>query len=122
MATTERIGVNIGAGKHSADRIGDYVSGIARMSPVADYLTINISSPNTPGLRDLQAPDALDALLARVQEARSAAEKSPAASRQACPRYRRRRSARDRRRDPEPRRRRYRGVEHHALPRRSEGP
>ncbi len=71
------VGVNIGAGKDSADRIGEYVSGIARMSPVADYLTINISSPNTPGLRDLQAPDALDALLARVQEARSAAESRP---------------------------------------------
>ena len=44
--------VNIGAGRDSEDRIGDYISGIARMSPVADYLTINISSPNTPGLRD----------------------------------------------------------------------
>ena len=71
------VGVNIGAGKDSEDRIGDYVSGIARMSPVADYLTINISSPNTPGLRDLQAPEALAALLARVQEARGAAEKRP---------------------------------------------
>ena len=47
------------------------------MSAVADYLTINISSPNTPGLRDLQAPDALDALLARVQAARRAQEKRP---------------------------------------------
>ena len=71
------VGVNIGAGKDSEDRIGDYVSGIARMSPVADYLTINISSPNTPGLRDLQAPEVLAALLARVQEARGAAEKNP---------------------------------------------
>jgi len=64
------VGVNIGAGKESEDRAGDYVEGIARMSAVADYLTINISSPNTPGLRDLQAPEALDALLARVAEAR----------------------------------------------------
>ena len=71
------VGVNIGAGKDSADRIGDYVSGIARMSPVADYLTINISSPNTPGLRDLQAPEILGDLLARVQEARAKAEKRP---------------------------------------------
>lgn len=71
------VGVNIGAGKDSEDRIGDYVSGIARMSSVADYLTINISSPNTPGLRDLQAPEALAALLARVQEARTKAEKRP---------------------------------------------
>jgi dihydroorotate dehydrogenase len=71
------VGVNIGSGRDSEDRIGDYVLGIARMSPVADYLTINISSPNTPGLRDLQAPDALDALLARVQEARASVEKRP---------------------------------------------
>ena len=71
------VGVNIGAGKDSEDRIGDYVSGIVRMSPVADYLTINISSPNTPGLRDLQAPEVLATLLARVQEVRSTAEKRP---------------------------------------------
>jgi dihydroorotate dehydrogenase len=74
---TGMVGVNIGAGKDSEDRIGDYVSGIARMSPVADYLTINISSPNTPGLRDLQAPEALAALLARVQEARASGAKRP---------------------------------------------
>jgi dihydroorotate dehydrogenase len=71
------VGVNIGAGKDSVDRIGDYVSGIARMSGVADYLTINISSPNTPRLRDLQAPEVLATLLARVQEARGAAGKRP---------------------------------------------
>ena len=71
------VGVNIGAGRDSKDRIGDYVSGIAGMSPVADYLTINISSPNTPGLRDLQAPEALAALLERTQEARGAAKKRP---------------------------------------------
>ena len=71
------VGVNIGAGRDSEDRIGDYVAGVARMSAVADYLTINISSPNTPGLRDLQAPEALDALLARVQEARRAEKKRP---------------------------------------------
>src|SRR6185503_6123045 len=71
------VGVNIGAGKDSEDRVGDYVSGIGRMSAVADYLTINISSPNTPGLRDLQAPEALAALLARMQVARSAVEKRP---------------------------------------------
>jgi len=71
------VGVNIGAGRDSGDRIGDYVSGIATMSAVADYLTINISSPNTPGLRDLQAPEVLAALLGRVQEARGKAEKRP---------------------------------------------
>ncbi len=71
------VGVNIGAGKDSDDRAGDYVAGIARMNAVADYLTINISSPNTPGLRDLQAPAALDALLSRVQAARAAETKRP---------------------------------------------
>ena len=71
------IGVNIGAGKDSADRAADYVQGIERFRDVASYFTVNISSPNTPGLRDLQAPEALDALLARVQEARRAASPSP---------------------------------------------
>ena len=66
------VGINLGAGRDSADRIADYVSGVARMAAVAGYFTINISSPNTPGLRDLQAPEALDALLARLQEARAA--------------------------------------------------
>jgi dihydroorotate dehydrogenase len=74
---TGLVGVNVGAGKDSEDRIGDYVSGVARMSPVADYLTINISSPNTPGLRDLQAPGILAELLARVREARVSTAKRP---------------------------------------------
>jgi dihydroorotate dehydrogenase len=64
------VGVNIGANKHSPDRIADYVRGVQAMSPVADYLTINISSPNTPGLRQLQDEGALRALLGAVQEAR----------------------------------------------------
>lgn len=71
------VGVNIGAGRDSEDRIADYVEGITRMAPVASYVTINISSPNTPGLRDLQAPEALDALLKRVQEARAALPRKP---------------------------------------------
>jgi len=71
------VGVNLGAGRDSEDRIGDYVQGIARMAEVASYFTINISSPNTPGLRDLQAPEALDALLKRVQEARAATRRKP---------------------------------------------
>ncbi|OFW72670.1 MAG: dihydroorotate dehydrogenase (quinone) [Alphaproteobacteria bacterium RBG_16_64_48] len=71
------VGVNLGAGRDSKDRIGDYVQGIARMAEVASYFTINISSPNTPGLRDLQAPEALDALLKRVQEARAATRRKP---------------------------------------------
>ncbi|MGE0024080.1 MAG: quinone-dependent dihydroorotate dehydrogenase [Hyphomicrobium sp.] len=65
------VGVNIGANKASADRIGDYVAGIAMFSDVASYFTVNISSPNTPGLRDLQAPEALVALLTRVMAARA---------------------------------------------------
>jgi dihydroorotate dehydrogenase len=65
------IGVNVGANKDSADRIADYVTGVRAMSEVADYLTINISSPNTPGLRGLQDEDALRGLLATVQEART---------------------------------------------------
>jgi len=64
------IGVNIGANKDSADRVADYVSGVRAMSAVADYLTINISSPNTPGLRQLQDEGALRALLSAIGEAR----------------------------------------------------
>ena len=64
------IGVNIGANKDSHDRIADYVRGVGAMEEVADYLTINISSPNTPGLRGLQDEGALDDLLAAVQDAR----------------------------------------------------
>lgn len=65
------VGVNIGANKDSADRPGDYAQGIETFSAVASYFTVNISSPNTPGLRDLQAPAALDELLSRVMEARA---------------------------------------------------
>ncbi len=64
------IGVNIGANKDSADRIADYAAGVRAMADVADYLTINISSPNTPGLRQLQDEGALRALLSAVREAR----------------------------------------------------
>ena len=64
------IGVNVGANKDSTDRIADYVSGVRAMEPVAKYLTINISSPNTPGLRGLQDQGALDELLAAVKENR----------------------------------------------------
>jgi len=64
------IGVNIGANKDSADRVGDYVAGVQAMSAVADYLTVNISSPNTPGLRALQEQGALDTLLSAIAGAR----------------------------------------------------
>jgi dihydroorotate dehydrogenase len=70
------VGVNIGANKTSTDRIADYVLGVEAFAPVASYLTVNISSPNTPGLRDLQAPAELDALLARVMAARDRATAS----------------------------------------------
>ncbi len=67
------IGVNVGANKESTDRSGDYVQGVKAFADVASYFTINISSPNTPGLRDLQQAGALDELLARVLEARDEA-------------------------------------------------
>jgi len=64
------IGVNIGANKDAVDRIADYVSLIGVFAPVAAYFTVNISSPNTPDLRNLQQSARLDELLARVIEAR----------------------------------------------------
>lgn len=66
------VGVNIGANKDSQDFIGDYELGIERFWPVANYFTANISSPNTPGLRDLQTGEALRQLLARVLDKRDA--------------------------------------------------
>jgi dihydroorotate dehydrogenase len=57
------VGVNVGANKDTADRVGDYVAGVTAMADVADYLTINISSPNTPGLRNLQDAGLLRELL-----------------------------------------------------------
>lgn len=65
------VGVNIGANKTASDRTADYVAGIETFYDVASYFTVNISSPNTPGLRDLQAPAALDELLGRVMAARA---------------------------------------------------
>lgn len=65
------LGVNIGANKTSKDFIADYVRGIKNFGDVADYFTINISSPNTPGLRDLQQGEALHELLARILDARA---------------------------------------------------
>jgi dihydroorotate dehydrogenase len=63
-------GVNLGANKDAADRIEDYVLGVRTFATLADYLTINVSSPNTPGLRDLQRRESLDALIRRVVAAR----------------------------------------------------
>jgi dihydroorotate dehydrogenase len=70
------VAVNLGANKDSSDRTGDYVQGIAAFYDVASVFTINISSPNTPGLRDLQAPAALDDLLGRIMAAREALVKT----------------------------------------------
>ncbi|HEY7899834.1 MAG TPA: quinone-dependent dihydroorotate dehydrogenase [Caulobacteraceae bacterium] len=65
------VGANIGANKDSEDRVADYVAGLRRLWGLADYFTINISSPNTPGLRDLQGEGALDDLLGAIAEARA---------------------------------------------------
>jgi dihydroorotate dehydrogenase len=75
------VGVNIGANKDSSDRAADYVTGINAFYDVASYFAVNISSPNTPGLRDLQAPAALDELLSRVLAARAAKVAAGAPSR-----------------------------------------
>lgn len=67
------VGVNVGANRDSRDRIADYVACIEALAPFASYLTVNVSSPNTPGLRQLQAGAVLDDLLARCVEARDRA-------------------------------------------------
>ncbi|MGJ4882658.1 MULTISPECIES: quinone-dependent dihydroorotate dehydrogenase [unclassified Bradyrhizobium] len=64
------VGVNVGANKDSVDRVADYVRLIETFAPVASYFTVNISSPNTPGLRNLQQASQLDELLSKVLEAR----------------------------------------------------
>ena len=66
------IGANLGANKDTEDKAADYVAGLKRLAGLADYFTINISSPNTPGLRALQGREALDDLLGRINEARPA--------------------------------------------------
>jgi len=65
------VGANIGANKDAADRIADYVTGLTRLWRLADYFTVNISSPNTPGLRTLQTGAALSELLGRISETRA---------------------------------------------------
>jgi len=67
------VGINIGANKDTADRAADYVACIEALAPHAGFLTLNVSSPNTPGLRNLQQADALDDLLSRVIDARERA-------------------------------------------------
>lgn len=72
------VGINLGANKDSADRTEDYVAGVRRLEGLVDFYTVNISSPNTPGLRALQDRRALAELLKRVIAARDAlAKKAP---------------------------------------------
>lgn len=64
-------GVNVGANKDSTDRAADYVEAIERLAHLVDFATVNVSSPNTPGLRTLQGRDELERLLDRVLDARA---------------------------------------------------
>jgi dihydroorotate dehydrogenase len=68
------VGANVGANKDSADRIADYLAGIAAFRSLADYITVNISSPNTPGLRDLQGDRELNDLLSAIAAERQAGD------------------------------------------------
>jgi len=83
LDTAGIVGGNVGANKDSADPVADYVAGIRRLYGLADYFTVNVSSPNTPGLRNLQHKAALDRLLAAVLEARAEAHASLGASQNA---------------------------------------
>jgi len=71
------VGVNVGKNRDSADAAPDYIEGVRRAAPVADYLVVNVSSPNTPGLRDLQARAVLEELLRQVLAARDGAGAPP---------------------------------------------
>ncbi|MGH6903360.1 MAG: dihydroorotate dehydrogenase (quinone), partial [Geminicoccaceae bacterium] len=75
------LGANLGANRDSADPVADYVACLRALYPLVDYLAINVSSPNTPGLRDLQQPSRLDELLGALLETRQ----SLAADRRAKP-------------------------------------
>ncbi|HXP75151.1 MAG TPA: quinone-dependent dihydroorotate dehydrogenase [Stellaceae bacterium] len=70
------VGANLGKNKDSVDAIADYVAGVTALAPLADYLVVNVSSPNTPGLRDLQRKSSLLALIAALKSARAAAAPS----------------------------------------------
>jgi dihydroorotate dehydrogenase len=71
------VGINIGANKDSSDRIADYAQSFARLAPLADYVTLNVSSPNTPGLRGLQNKEELTQLLAALTAARAGSVYTP---------------------------------------------
>lgn len=68
---TTVLGANLGANKDTEDKAADYVAGLKRLRGLSDYVTVNVSSPNTPGLRALQGRAALDDLLGRLNEARA---------------------------------------------------
>jgi dihydroorotate dehydrogenase len=71
------VGVNLGKNRDTADAAPDYTEGVRRAAPLADYLVVNVSSPNTPGLRDLQARAVLEALLRQVLAARDETDARP---------------------------------------------
>lgn len=62
------LGINLGKNKQSQDAVADYLEGVRTLGPLADYLVVNVSSPNTPGLRDLQGKTELRQLLHRVRK------------------------------------------------------
>ena len=72
------VGVNVGRSKSAPDAVADYRQAVRLLAPHADYLVLNVSSPNTPGLRSLQAAEALDGLIAGVQEELAALGAPPA--------------------------------------------
>jgi len=71
------VGINLGKNKDQTDAAADYAAGTRVLGPFADYLVINVSSPNTPGLRALQSRDALAALIAAVLDARALLKRRP---------------------------------------------
>ena len=71
------VGINIGANKETADRIADYALSFVRLAPLADYVTVNVSSPNTPGLRGLQNREELSQLLTTLTSVRAQGAQKP---------------------------------------------
>lgn len=70
------IGINLGKNKTSPNTVEDYVDGVQKFGEIADYLVINVSSPNTPGLRGLQQKDELETLISNVLKARNNLKKA----------------------------------------------
>lgn len=71
------LGINVGVNKESADPARDYAASLTRVAPLADYVAVNVSSPNTPGLRAWQAGDALHRLLAALADAHARLDRAP---------------------------------------------